>query len=264
VSAVRDAGRRDLPVDLVRDGGRWTLDLEALDAAAADATALVWVSPHNPTGRAFDEAEVAAVAEIAARHALVVLSDEIWADVLLGATVHVPFARVARDVDVALAERTVTMVGTSKAFNVAQVGAAVTHGGSAVFDRLRGRGRLGLAPPAGRVEQAVATEAWRNGRTWLDGTLATLTAARDAAAPVLVDAFGADRVTLPDATYLAWVDVRGTALEGLDPGRVAAACGIVPTAGADYEAPGFVRLNLGCDPATAAELAGRLAAGARG
>lgn len=243
--AIASTDRRDLPVDLVRGDGGWELDLDALDAACADARVLVWVAPHNPTGRVWTGAELAAVAETAARHGLVVLSDEIWGDVLLGDTRHVPFEPVAREVDRMLMQRTVTVVGTSKAWNLASTGAAVLHtDDDELWRRLRGQGDVPLLATPPRTALAAASAAWRHGEAWLAGTLETVGGNIDRTVTAWTEAFGRDRVTRPEGTYLVWLDLRGL-VPAEDPMAVLAVPdGVVPSDGARFGGPGFVRLNL--------------------
>ena len=71
---------------------RWELDLDALERAfAAGARAYLLCSPHNPTGRVFSRAELERVAELAARHGVTVVSDEIHAPLTLAGATHTPF-----------------------------------------------------------------------------------------------------------------------------------------------------------------------------
>lgn len=261
IDVVAATDRRDLPVDLVRGRDGWELDLDALDAACADARILLWVAPHNPTGRVWRRTEVAAVAEIAARHGVVVISDEIWGDVLLAGHEHVPFEPVAREVDWQLMERTITIVGTSKAWNLADAGAAVVHTDSdELWRRLHGPGHVPLVARPARTALRASASAWRDGQQWLTDTLAVIQDNVDHAVTAWSEAFGAERVTRPEATYLVWVDLRGLVADD-DPLRVLAVPdGVVPSDGARFGAPGFVRCNLATTPAEAASIVARLTA----
>ena len=267
VDAIAASDRRDLPVDVVRSGDRWEIDLDALAAAAAEARLLLWVAPHNPTGRVWREEEVAEVAEVAARHGLVVLSDEIWADVLLHGARHVPFEPVAREVDWQLMERTLTVVGTSKAWNLSDLGGAVLHTDSdELWRRLHGPGHVPLLARPGRAALRAATTAWREGGSWLTDTLGTLERNVDHAVTAWRRAFGADRVTVPEGTYLVWLDLRGLVPDDDPMAVLAVPDGVVPSDGAAFGAPGFARCNLATTPEEATELVTRvttLVAGAR-
>ena len=245
VDGIAASDRRDLPVDLVRGTRGWELDLDAFEAACADARLLLWVAPHNPTGRVWTQDEVVAVAEIAARHDVVVLADEIWGDVLLHGARHVPFEPVAREVDLRLVERTLTVVGTSKAWNLADLGAAVVHtDGAELWRRLHGPGHVPLLARPGRAQLAAGTAAWREGEPWLRTTLRTLQDNVDHAVDGWRSVFGNERVTRPEGTYLVWLDLRGLVPDDDPMAVLAVPDGVVPSDGARFGAPGFVRVNL--------------------
>ena len=137
--AVTSTGRRIVDCPLDPDG--WRIDPERL-ASAIDSTtrAILLCNPHNPTGRVFDAEELGAIAEVAERHDLLVISDEIWGDLTHPGAKHIPIASLGEDI----AERTVTISAASKAFNIAGLHCAVAHIGHAgVAD---GLGRAAEAP----------------------------------------------------------------------------------------------------------------------
>jgi cystathionine beta-lyase len=261
VDAIAASDRVDRPVDLVRGTDVWELDLDAFEAACREARLLLWVAPHNPTGRVWREDEVAAVAEIAARHGLVVLSDEIWGDVLLHGARHVPFEPVAREIDWQLMERTLTVVGTSKAWNLSDLGAAVLHTDSEeLWRRLHGPGHVPLLARPGRPALRAGLAAWREGRGWLEDTLATLETTVDHAVGSWQRAFGSHRVTRPEGTYLVWLDLRGLVPDDDPMSVLAVPDGVVPSDGTSFGAPGFVRCNLATTIEEAAEIVARVTA----
>ncbi|MBT7429479.1 MAG: aminotransferase class I/II-fold pyridoxal phosphate-dependent enzyme, partial [Ilumatobacter sp.] len=91
LDAIADSGRRRVDCPLDPDG--WRLDPARLESAI-DATTkvILFCNPHNPTGRVFDAAEIAAVADVAERHNLLVITDEIWGELLHPGAVHRPLA----------------------------------------------------------------------------------------------------------------------------------------------------------------------------
>ena len=93
--AVTSTGRRIVDCPLDPDG--WRIDPERL-ASVIDPTtrAILLCNPHNPTGRVFDAEELAAIAEVAERHDLLVISDEIWGDLVHPGAKHVPIASLER------------------------------------------------------------------------------------------------------------------------------------------------------------------------
>ncbi len=136
--AVTSTGRRIVDCPLDPDG--WRIDPELL-ASVIDPTtrAILLCNPHNPTGRVFDAEELRAIAEVAERHDLLVISDEIWGDLTHPGAKHVPIASLGEDI----AARTVTISAASKAFNIAGLHCAVAHIGHAGVAEATGRAAAG-------------------------------------------------------------------------------------------------------------------------
>ena len=98
--SVQDSGRRVVPVPAQRSAGSptgWAFDHEALAAelTASPAKVLLLCHPHNPTGHVFSEAELRSLASLAERHDLLIISDEIHADLTFGSVVHQPMGPFA-------------------------------------------------------------------------------------------------------------------------------------------------------------------------
>jgi aminotransferase len=92
----------------------WRLDRDAVEAAIGPRTrAIVITSPHNPTGRVFDEGELADLADLARRHDLLVFSDEIYEHIVYDGHAHRSIALLP-----GMRERTVTISALSKTFSV--------------------------------------------------------------------------------------------------------------------------------------------------
>src|ERR1051325_5088462 len=113
--AIEDTGRRLIP-NPMRDGGtHWVLDLDSYEAAPDPRLRmLIFCHPQNPTGRAFSRAELEAVADFVIRHDLVVVSDEIHADIVYPGNKHIPLASLHPEI----AERTITITSATKSFNI--------------------------------------------------------------------------------------------------------------------------------------------------
>jgi cystathionine beta-lyase len=261
--AIEDTGRRLIP-NLMRDSGtHWVLDLDSYEAAPDPCLRiLIFCHPQNPTGRAFSRAELEAVADFVIRHDLVVVSDEIHADIVYPGNKHIPLASLHPDI----AERTITITSATKSFNIPALRCAVMHfGGPALKDRFERRipSRLLGSPGVTGVDATVA--AWDDGQPWLNEVLAQLRANRDWLAATLAADLPGVTMRLPEATYLAWLDCRALELPCpagqffLDQARVGLNFG--ETFGADY--PGFARLNFATSPAILKEIVGRMAKAVR-
>lgn len=113
-AAVALAGARRRTARLVADGDRFVLDLDSLRAAITPKTRMLVInSPHNPTGSVLDRAELAAIAELACAHDLLVLADEVYEHLVYDGTEHISISTLP-----GMRERTVVVSSAAKTFNV--------------------------------------------------------------------------------------------------------------------------------------------------
>jgi cystathionine beta-lyase len=217
---------------------------------------MILCHPHNPTGHVFARPELEHVAEIAARHDLVVISDEVHADLVHAPHGHVPFESLGPDV----AARTITVTSASKAFNLAGLRWAIVHAGypamRSVLDALPAH-YLGAANVM--AVEATAT-AWTAGDAWLDAVLDVLDENRHALCDLLATHLPGVRYTPPEATYLAWLDCRDLGL-GDDPTATFRERGVAVSPGPQFgiEGSGFARLNFATSPAILAQTVAAMA-----
>jgi cystathionine beta-lyase len=230
---------------LRRGTDRWEWDLAAAEGALASDTRL-WLlcHPHNPVGRAWEERELQAIDDLAARHGLVVCSDEIHCGLLLEpGRRHVPYATLSP----AAARRSITLMAPSKTFNVPGLGCAfAVIPDPGLRKSFRGAMR-GIVPHVNVLGLVACEAALSRGADW---HLALLDYLRGNAARVLaaVRALPGLRTTPVEATCLAWIDARETGLA--DPHRAFEEAGVGLSDGRDFgpgdAGRGFVRLNFGC------------------
>lgn len=253
LEAPPDQQRRLVTVAANVESGRWGLPLEEMEAAVTPRTrVLLFCHPHNPLGRVWRRDEVAAVVDFCRRHDLVLCSDEIHCDLRLDELPHVPSALVAPEAPGV----TVTLMSPSKTYNLPGLNFAF----AIVPDRdLRDRftaAAAGLLPFPGCFALAAAEAAYREGGPWLEELLAYLRANRDALESFVRASLPRVRLTHIEATYLAWLDVRPLELE--DPAGACRRAGVALSDGADFGAPGYLRLNFACPRATLDEAMERL------
>jgi len=208
-SIVRNNGRHIAQAPLTRSAdGSWGLEAAALDAAAEDSAAaghrpaaLLVSSPHNPVGRVWSKEETGTMLEFCERRGLVLLCDEIHADIIPGGR---PFTSLA-----ASEGAIVVFGGPNKTFNIA--GLHISH---VVAPRKkecavmkRALAALGSDSP-NAFSIVAARAAYMEGSSWLDELLCYLRG-NDA----LLRSFMAERLAGASAatlegTYLAWLDAR--------------------------------------------------------
>jgi len=257
LQSVEETGRRQVLCPLQPRPEGYGIDFNALEAACdAGTRMLLLCHPHNPTGRAFTREELEGLAALVRRHNLIVVSDEIHADLMLDARPHLPFAMLGEDI----AARTITLTSPSKAFNIAGLCLAVAVFGSPALRQRFGRLPDHLRGGRSAFGMAATAAAWQAGDPWLDAVLAQLRANRATVAEFVATRWPLVRHTPPEATYLAWLDCRALAL-GEEPwrfflreARVALSEG--PNFGAEGE--GFVRLNFATSPAILQEILERM------
>jgi cystathionine beta-lyase len=208
---IQTTGRKLIPLPMRDNGTRHACDVAEI-AGAVDGRARIFVlcNPQNPTGRVFTREELLAMARFAIERDMIVISDEIHADIVYPGHRHIPFASLGPEI----ADRTVTITSPTKSFNIPGLRCAVLHFGSA---RLRERflqripARLMGDPNAIGVDATVA--AWTQGQPWLDAVLAHLLRARDRMVDTLRREVPEIRCHAPDGTFLAWLDCTGLNLK---------------------------------------------------
>lgn len=234
------------------------LDAAAIERAMEQATAggrraaYLLCNPHNPGGTAHTRAELETLAGLSRRHGVPVVSDEIHAPIVHAGHEFVPYVTVD--------PTAVALHAASKAFNLAAMPAALLVGGVESAPTLDAF-RAGKHHGPGHLGVIAQTAAYQHGDAWLEGMLAGLERNRHLMRDLLATHARAVGYTVPEATYLTWLDF-GDAL-GEDPaaallerGRVALNRGLdFGTGGA-----GHARLNIATSPAILEEAARRIGA----
>lgn len=202
LGAVQHTGRRVVEAPLVAGTARFEIDFDALAAALDGARMLLLCHPHNPTGRAFERAELERIAELAVERDVVVVSDEIHGDLVYPGRVHVPLASLGPQIEA----RTLTLTSASKAFNIAGLRLATAAFGSVELKR-RFQGIPRHARGGINAMGMAATEAaWRHSQPWLDQVLAYLDENRRLVQRFVGEEMPGVKHRLPEATYLYWLD----------------------------------------------------------
>ncbi|MBT3190278.1 MAG: putative C-S lyase [Anaerolineae bacterium] len=241
------------------------IDWDVFEGAAhsndAKTSMFLLCHPHNPTGTVYTDEELARMVEICEREDIIICSDEIHSELLLDGNKHTPIAMVSPEA----AQRTVTLIAASKTFNVAGlfVGFAIIQN-----PELRERFTTELAKLTIHTNSLghIASQAAFSGEcdSWLDELLVYLAANRDFVVEYVEKNLPGVRVSVPDATFLAWLDcselVESGKIEGplqdffIENGKVAFNEGTSFGPGGE----GFVRLNFGCPRETLVEALERM------
>lgn len=243
-------------------GTRYEMDVDGLLSAArrSEVRALVLCSPHNPIGRVWTREELATIAEICSAHDLLVVSDEIHAEVVFPWASFVTYPLVAGP-----AARHATLFGPSKGFNLPGLRTSVTVIADEV---LRTAYRLELHRVnedfgIGVLGAAALEAAYTRGGDWLDaladylrGNLETLTGALEAHLPEV-------SVIRPDASFLVWLDCRRLRRSSAELARrIGEEAGVIVEPGTSFGAAGegFMRVNIATARRRVEDAAERMAA----
>jgi cystathionine beta-lyase len=263
LDTIATTGRRMVENRLVDDGTRYSVDVEGLRKVVDKGTRLLMVpNPHNPTGRAFTRDELQVMAEVAIEHDLIVVSDEIHADLVYAGHKHIPFASLSPEA----AARTITLTSATKGFNIPGLRCALMYFGSLELkERFHKRmpARLLGSPNIIGIDATIA--AWRYGQPWLKQVMAQLEKNRTRVTEFMAKEMPGIRYRQPEATYLAWLDCSGLNL-GTSPFEFfldKAKVGLMEGANFGEAGVGCVRLNFGTSGQILDEILSRLAESVR-
>ena len=238
---VEVTGREVVTVTVDPDSEDAALDLRQVEAAfAAGARTFLLCNPHNPLGRVPTRAELVALADLARRYDVRVVTDEIHAPLVLSGAGFTPYLSVD--------ERAILVTSPSKSFNMPAV-----HSAQVVVLDPDDAERLRAAPiPAqnswSSLGVVASTAAWRDGDEWLAALLSRLSVQREILAELVADRLPRARLRRLEATYLGWLDLRAYGVA--DPAAAALAQGARVAPGHDYQPglDGHVRINIATSP----------------
>jgi cystathionine beta-lyase len=259
--------RQDAPLAVTTEGAtlRYSVDFDgferAIHSGGTKTGMFLLCNPHNPTGQAYCRSDLARMAETCLKNDVTLCSDEIHSELLPGGVKHFPVAAL----DPEVGNRTITLIAPSKTFNVPGLfcGFAIIPNKD-LLERFKTTveqmtmhvSSLGLA-----AAQAAYSGACDD---WLAALNVYLKGNRDFLVGTIQREFSGIRTTVPEATYLAWLDcnepVRSGRISGtpyeffLKQARVALNEGRNFGPGGE----GFVRLNFGCPRRTLEEALERM------
>jgi cystathionine beta-lyase len=211
LSFVPTLGREVFQVPGVVADGRWHHDLAAIDAAFhAGARTLILCNPQNPTGTAIGRDELEAIAAVVDRHNGRVFADEIHSPLRYGDVQHVPYASVSP----AAAQHTITATSASKAWNLPGLKAAQLITSNEADEELYQIFGFAVLHGASTPGVIANTAAYAHGREWLTEVTDYLDGNRYALRDLLAEHLPEVKYTVPDATYIAWLDCAALGIPG--------------------------------------------------
>lgn len=260
-NAIGGNSRHVVPVAMEKQAAGWRGNMAALEAVLAkpENKILLLCSPQNPTGKVWTREELTQMAELCERYDVAVISDEIHMDMVWSEHRHTPWNAVARG-------KWALLTSGSKSFNIPALTGA--YGLIGDEESRKGylsalKGRDGLSSPS-VLALTAHIAAYQQGAPWLDALRGYLEANLLYIAQELNSAFPKLNWQPPEATYLAWIDLRPLNIDDrslqkvlIEQQKVA----IMPGYTYGDEGNGFVRLNAGCPRSKLEQGVQRLIAG---
>lgn len=203
-NAIFNNGRQMVENPLKIVNGRYVMDYEDLEKKIDGRTKMIILcSPHNPVGRVWTRSELEQLVEVCERKDIVIVSDEIHLDLILGKIKHTPTAIVSEKA----MQKTVTLVAPSKSFNVA----GLTNSAAIIPNKKLRDAFLNVlqnnSVGGGNIFGAVAQEAaYAHGEPWLEELLVYLRGNLKYFEDFLAEKIPVLKVYPLEGTYLAWVD----------------------------------------------------------
>ena len=258
-AAISNNGRVVLNNPLKRIGGHYSMDLDGLKSLIDSRTKMIILaSPHNPVGRVWAKEELTALVDICFDNNILIVSDEIHADLIMPGHKHIPTASVSNKA----AKITLTCTSPSKTFNVAELHVAnIIIPDKDLFERFDlALIKAGLNRP--NILGLYATEAaYTHGERWIEELIPYLFGNYLAMKELFESELPKVNCAEMEGTYLGWLDFNGFNLPDskveeilLTKARVAMTPGRIFGPGGE----GFYRMNLACPKAVVEEAVRRI------
>jgi cystathionine beta-lyase len=224
---------------------QYEIDFDALEKAITPRTRIfIHCHPHNPVGKEYTVEENRKLAEFCLKHGLLLLSDEIHCDLMLGGARHAPVAALSAEI----AANTITLMAPSKTFNIPSLKASFAVIQNPKLRKQWMNNDHTLVGDINALGLTAMQAAYGECGDWLAALLSYLTHSRDTMLDFVAENLPGVTATIPNATYLGWLNFNNTAIANkpydffLKEAKVALNDGAIFGPGGE----GFVRFNFGC------------------
>ncbi|MGG0669354.1 MalY/PatB family protein [Lederbergia citrisecunda] len=230
---------------LKEDNGNYSIDFEEFEKSLQqDVKLFILCHPHNPGGVVWTEEELRNIVRLCKKYDVLILSDEIHADLVLPGFKHIPLAKLAEEEGGSV----ITCIAPTKTFNLAGVQAAVMITKEddlrdALQQSAMAHGQMELNAFAASALVSAFTDC----EEWLGNLLEVISSNMDYVISTLTEEVPGIQIQKPQATYLLWIDYRGTGLSEdemmdrlLNKGKLA----LEPGTKYGETGRGFLRMNV--------------------
>ena len=248
-NSLTNNGYHIIHSDLVKDeNGVWRMDFDDMEKKIVEKKihAAIFCSPHNPCGRVWERWEIEKAMEIYKKHDVMVISDEIWSDIITTGHKHIPTQSVSEDAKM----RTVALYAPSKTFNLAGlIGSYHIIYNQHLRDRIAKESSLSHYNSMNVLSMHALIGAYQpEGYEWLDELREVITGNIDYACNYIKDHFEGVSVARPEGTYMLFVDCtewcekHGKTIEDVE--QAAWDVGVACQDGRMFHGPCHLRINL--------------------
>lgn len=236
-----------IPVRFAIPPGTANVDFSELERLVTPQTKMICLcNPLNPTGKVFTRKELEQLGDIALRHNLLILSDEIWSDIIFQPAIFTSIGSLSEE----LSNNVILVSGFSKSYGLAGLRIGVVAAtNSVLFEQLLNRSlHRSTIHGANSIGQIAATAALEKSQQWLKEFVEHLQNMRDLVTERINQIPGLSTVS-PDGCYVSFIDVRGTGMTAeafqlsmFEDAKVALVPGLSQWFGPGAE--GYVRLSF--------------------
>jgi cystathionine beta-lyase len=233
--------------------GKFTFDLEDLISKIDDQTKMLLLcNPHNPGGRVWSKQELIEIGNICIEKNIIVVSDEIHADLVFSGYKHIPFASISEE----FSQNSITTMSASKTFNTAGLTSAFLITTNKKYMHAYKRFMHATHISSGNFFGLVATEAaLTHGDEWLGQLMSYLESNLKTVNEFISVNIPKLWVMQPEGTYLVWIDFSGLSITPKEAFKEMNKAGVGLSPGYLFGIGGdnFMRLNMGCPKAVLLE-----------
>lgn len=261
--ALENNGYHMVLSPLVKDReGCWRMDFEDMEQKLKEEKihAAIFCSPHNPTGRVWEREELMQAMELFRKYDVMVAADEIWSDIILAGSRHIPTQMVSEDARM----RTAAFYAPSKTFNLAGlIGSYHIIYNPWIRDRIRKESSLSHYNSMNVLSMHALIRAYQpEGYEWVDELCQVLTENVEYAYRFILEHFDGVSVSKPQGTYMlfldceGWCKKHGRTLDELQ--RAGVEAGVIWQDGRPFHGEYGIRLNVALPKALLTEAMERL------
>lgn len=232
--------------ELIRVDGKYKMNFEELELQAKHAKMLILCSPHNPTGRVWKKEELDKLVEICEKNNLLLVSDEVHSDLIIGDNKHIPVASISSRIE----NNSITFISPSKTFNLAGLSTSIgIIANKDIRNRFVENMEKNKIPGTNTFGKLSLQSAYEKGEDWLEELLIYIEGNMDYAVKYIEDNIPEIKIEKPEGMYLMWLDFRELKMDQARLNKILIEEGkILLNDGSTYGygGNGYFRLNIAC------------------